>query len=369
MKNRKDLRHILEEVRKKGRHGDTILAHINPMEAALLKKLGGSGTKNPKTGLPEYLFRGVGNFFKNPGKTISKTAKNPMRTIADAIGLGTAIFGGPLGGALGGATRSVIRGDKENPLFGALKGGIYGTALPMAGRAAGMGLNSMGATGLGNTLQAYGHGNMGSWMGNMGQLGGGVRGLGLPFTGAVASSGAAGTGATGVVGETAGMGSTSKALLAGGLGANLAGGGKQQMVQQPGQIEGVSAGDESYFDKLSRNTKNYFSTPEGLMTGGVVGMQLYDRINAPKPLTPAQKGRAKKEEMLAQRLSPEELASQEAYELALEKGKRRNARNKFLPEERIQIDPLYTRVSTPEEYERSKRWLNYSNQQNQPVRF
>jgi hypothetical protein len=366
MKNKKDLRHILEQVRKKGRNGDNVLAHINPLEAALLKKAGGSGTKNPKTGLPEFFFKGVRNFFKNPGKTISKTAKNPMRTIADAIGLGTAIFGGPLGGALGGAARSVIRGDKENPLFGALKGGMYGTALPMAGNLAGQGLSSMGATGIGGSLQNYGTSNMGSWMGNMGQLGGGVRGLGLPFTGTTASSGAS---TAGGAAQASGMGGTSKALLAGGLGANLAGGGKQQMVQQPEQIEGVSAGDESYFDKLSRNTKNYFSTPEGLMTGGVVGMQLYDRINAPKPLTPAQKGRAKKEEMLAQRLSPEELASQEAYELALEKGKRRNARNKFLPEERIQIDPLYTRVSTPEEYERSKRWLNYSNQQNQPVRF
>lgn len=35
-----------------------MLAHVNPQEAALLKALGGSGTKNPYTGLPEY---GYGN--------------------------------------------------------------------------------------------------------------------------------------------------------------------------------------------------------------------------------------------------------------------------------------------------------------------
>jgi len=33
-----------------GRGGVTMLAHINPEEAALLKRLGGSGTINPKTG-------------------------------------------------------------------------------------------------------------------------------------------------------------------------------------------------------------------------------------------------------------------------------------------------------------------------------
>ncbi len=43
-----------ERLRLMGRGGDTILAHINPEEAALLKQAGGSGTKNPKTGLLEF---------------------------------------------------------------------------------------------------------------------------------------------------------------------------------------------------------------------------------------------------------------------------------------------------------------------------
>ena len=38
----------------KGRNGDTMLAHINPHEAQMLKDMGGSGTINPDTGLPEY---------------------------------------------------------------------------------------------------------------------------------------------------------------------------------------------------------------------------------------------------------------------------------------------------------------------------
>ena len=38
----------------KGRNGDTMLAHINPQEAALLKSMGGAGTINPQTGLREF---------------------------------------------------------------------------------------------------------------------------------------------------------------------------------------------------------------------------------------------------------------------------------------------------------------------------
>lgn len=36
--SKKHTNYILEQTRKKGRHGDTMLAHINPFEAMLLKK-------------------------------------------------------------------------------------------------------------------------------------------------------------------------------------------------------------------------------------------------------------------------------------------------------------------------------------------
>jgi len=49
-----DLRKIARLLQDKGRNGDTILAHINPREAALLREQGGSGTINPETGLPEF---------------------------------------------------------------------------------------------------------------------------------------------------------------------------------------------------------------------------------------------------------------------------------------------------------------------------
>ena len=43
-----------EAVRRAGRGRDTILAHITPREAAMLKRRGGSGTINPQTGLLEF---------------------------------------------------------------------------------------------------------------------------------------------------------------------------------------------------------------------------------------------------------------------------------------------------------------------------
>jgi len=49
-----DLPALAELLRSKGKGKDTILAHINPREAALLKRHGGSGEINPDTGLPMF---------------------------------------------------------------------------------------------------------------------------------------------------------------------------------------------------------------------------------------------------------------------------------------------------------------------------
>lgn len=49
-----DIRQIAALLQTKGRGGDSILAHITPREAALLRSRGGSGTINPETGLMEF---------------------------------------------------------------------------------------------------------------------------------------------------------------------------------------------------------------------------------------------------------------------------------------------------------------------------
>ena len=45
---------VAQKMQRLGRDGDTILAHINPQEAMQLMRMGGRGTTNPMTGLPEF---------------------------------------------------------------------------------------------------------------------------------------------------------------------------------------------------------------------------------------------------------------------------------------------------------------------------
>ena len=107
---RTDLSRMAEEVRKAGRGKDTILAHITPREAALLKARGGSGELNPNTGLPEfqtddemYGFGYEGAPYTQPYQTPSVQSSDitidPNRTIDESgafggIGLPTPESGG-----------------------------------------------------------------------------------------------------------------------------------------------------------------------------------------------------------------------------------------------------------------------------------
>ena len=49
-----DLKQIAKQLAKKGRGGDSMLVHITPKEAMMLKDAGGAGTINPDTGLMEF---------------------------------------------------------------------------------------------------------------------------------------------------------------------------------------------------------------------------------------------------------------------------------------------------------------------------
>lgn len=90
-----------------GRYGDTMLAHITPEEAALLKARGGSGTINPVTGLPEFwnplkdirkAVKSAGNAiargFRSVGRAVKKFAQSTVGRIILPIALG--FFLGPL---------------------------------------------------------------------------------------------------------------------------------------------------------------------------------------------------------------------------------------------------------------------------------
>jgi hypothetical protein len=97
-----------EQLRQRGRNGDTILAHINPQEARMLKAMGGSGTINPATGLPEFGFfkKLIPKEIYNPISSIGKELERGVESIAknDILGpiaqIAAAYFGGPIGAAL-----------------------------------------------------------------------------------------------------------------------------------------------------------------------------------------------------------------------------------------------------------------------------
>ena len=82
-----------------GRNGDTMLAHITPEEAQLLRARGGSGTINPVTGLPEFFLKKLGKSLKKAvksvGSAIKKVAASPLGKIILTVGLAVAL--GPAG--------------------------------------------------------------------------------------------------------------------------------------------------------------------------------------------------------------------------------------------------------------------------------
>jgi len=80
-----ELKPIAKAIASYGRNGDTMLAHITPAEARMLRRRGGSGTTNPHTGLPEFflkkIVKAVGKVFKSVGKAISGVVKGVVNTV------------------------------------------------------------------------------------------------------------------------------------------------------------------------------------------------------------------------------------------------------------------------------------------------
>jgi hypothetical protein len=98
-----------ESLRQKGRGGDTILAHINPQEAMMLKAMGGSGTINPATGLLEFkggggviggIGKAIGGAVKAVGNAVKSVVSSPIGKIVATVALTAAL--GPGGLAIGG---------------------------------------------------------------------------------------------------------------------------------------------------------------------------------------------------------------------------------------------------------------------------
>ena len=81
---------LAQQLQSQGRGGDTILAHINPAEAAMLESRGGSGTLNPETGLPEYGF--FSDLWDGVKSVWNDTVVPTVRKLAPVIIPAVAIF-------------------------------------------------------------------------------------------------------------------------------------------------------------------------------------------------------------------------------------------------------------------------------------
>jgi hypothetical protein len=135
------LKAVAQELQDMGRGGDTMLAHINPQEAALLKRMGGSGTINPATGLPEFIKigGGLGKAFEKPFRSSGviggalKPIIDPLRNIIQDLGpiatIGATYFGGPMGaGIVGGLQGQKSFDFKRALLTGAMAYGAQNLA-------------------------------------------------------------------------------------------------------------------------------------------------------------------------------------------------------------------------------------------------
>jgi len=129
------LRPMAQAMADAGRNGDTMVAHISPIEAQILRRIGGSGTTNPTTGMPEFFLK---KLFKKIGKTIKKFANTTIGKIVIGTALfmvagpaATALFGSTAAPALVAATQGFVAGAGSSLIAGgnlkdSLKAGAIG---------------------------------------------------------------------------------------------------------------------------------------------------------------------------------------------------------------------------------------------------
>ena len=87
------LKPIAAAMAQQGRYGDTMLAHISPSEARILRQMGGSGTINPSTGLPEFFLKWIGKGLKKVARAVNKFVRSKVGRIVTTLAL--AFFIGP----------------------------------------------------------------------------------------------------------------------------------------------------------------------------------------------------------------------------------------------------------------------------------
>lgn len=330
-----DLPRLADLIRRHGRNGDTELAHINPIEAHILKSLGGSGTINPATGLREY------SFWKKPWKAIrSVIGGGAGAVIGNMIAPG---IGGIIGGALGQGVQHAARG--KSALSGALKGAGMGAALPSVASVLGSGASKLGATALGSSLSNYGSTN-----------------AILPALGMGSSSGSSGLLPLGGSNPYVSSGLSAATALSSGMGGAPAGYGQYPQMQYSGY---PYVDNRGFLEKFGDNAKDYLTQPGNLLTLGTVAAQYAGRQ---KPKSPEKIAEEERRYRNASRKTIAEVEADEALETA-RADLQKKRKNKQLEEDIKNMGSVRRRAVSPEEFARTGRWLEYEDEEGRPLRM
>jgi hypothetical protein len=331
-----DLPKLADLIRRYGRNGDTELAHINPIEAHILKSLGGSGTINPATGLREY------SFWKKPWKAIRSVIGGGAGAVIGNMVLPG--IGGIIGGALGQGIQHAARG--KSVLGGALKGAGMGAALPSFASALGSGLRSIGGTALGSSLSNYGSTN-----------------AILPSLGLGGSGGSSGLFGLGGSNPYVNGGVSAATALSSGMGGGVPPQyGQYPQMQYPGY---PYVDNRGFLEKFGDNAKDYLTQPGNLLTLGTVAAQVSGRQ---KPKSPEKIAEEERRYRNASRRTIAEVEADEALETA-RADLQKKRKNKQLDEDIKNMGSVRRRVVSPEEFARTGRWLEYTDEEGRPIRM
>jgi hypothetical protein len=318
-----DMPSITEMLRSQGRDGDTILAHINPEEAEMLKQMGGSGTINPNTGLPEFRFM--------PGIFNRKVfnLKNALSVVGTIIG-NTILpgVGGIIGGSLGSMGGTAldkgfkITPGKPNYLNSAASGAAIGALLPSASSLGGSVASKLGFTNAGTALTNYGNANSVS------------AALGLND----------GKGYTGPIDFLTNAGKTTEAA--------------KSAVAEVAKDTATKAAEKGFLDKLT-------SDPMNLMMAGSLASYFLSKQS------PEQMGREQKRYQQAMQLTPaEEKAKLERelqyYEMKKQKEREEKRKNRedWEGSRNVNTNALIGGlggmvINSPEAYAQTGRWIEH----------
>jgi len=174
MAHRKGLVAAAEQVRRAGRRGDTVLAHISPAEARYFDRLQGGTSINPQTGAREYF--SLGGF-----------GAGLLRSAGGIVGN---IVGGPIGAAVGSAAATALTGGDlgeslTNGFIGGLGAYLGGTDMNALGLGTSSLFGSLGGEtlrhvgGAGSSAANFAGGGMGSNIWNGLTSGSGLAALGI----------------------------------------------------------------------------------------------------------------------------------------------------------------------------------------------